>query len=286
MQTIIYTPGGPRHDHAGDRPHRLALTRRMLTEAFTSRELVWQLFLRDFLARYRQSALGVAWLILQPLFLVGLFVAMHEAGVFVPPGLDLPYVPYALTGLALWQIFSGGAAACSVALIEAGGMIGKVNMPRSALIFAAFGGAAAEFLIRLALAAATCLWYGLLPSGGDLVLALLALLPLCLLTLGSGFVLAVAAALFRDVVNATALALSGLLLLTPVLYPLQPDSLLSMLNAWNPLNHLVGFPRDLALRGDHGALMPFAAASLFALLAFATGWRVFFVAQPHISERV
>lgn len=286
MRTVIYTPGGPRQDENGGKTGRFTLTRRMLAEAVASRELIWRLFSRDFLARYRQSALGVAWVILQPLILVGLFVVMHQAGVFVPPGLDLPYIPYALTGLALWQIFSGGVSACSVALVDAGNMIGKVNMPRTALIFAAFGGAGAEFLIRLALATVACLWYGLVPVGSGAILAVAALLPLCLLTLGVGFVLAIAAALFRDAINATTLALSGLLLLTPVLYPLQADSLLASLNALNPLNYLITVPRDLALRGTSNHLTPYLFSSLFALLAFGGGWRFFFVAQPHISERI
>jgi lipopolysaccharide transport system permease protein len=259
---------------------------RMIAEVISSRELIWRLFWRDFLARYRQSALGVAWIILQPLFLVGLFVAMNQAGIFQTTGLDLPYVPYALAGLALWQIFSGGVSSCSLALIEAGHLIAKINLPRSALVFAAFGQATAEFLVRLAITAMACLWYGLIPDGFSFILAAMATLPLCLLALGSGFVLAIAAALFRDVINATTMALSGLLLLTPVLYPLKADSLLAKLNALNPLNYLINVPRDLALHGHSTDLSAYAISVGFALLVFLMGWRLFFIAQPHISERI
>lgn len=286
MQTKTYTPGGTQNDNCDEAPRRFALTRRAVNELITSRELILQLLSRDFLTRYRQSALGLSWVILQPLFLVSLFVAMHQAGVFLPPGLDLPYIPYALTGLALWQIFAGGTSACAHSLVEAGNMIGKVNMPRSALIFAAFFGVGTEFMIRLALAAIACLWYGLLPSGGSIILAALALTPLCLLTLGIGFFLAITAALFRDTINATTLALSGLLLLTPILYPLQPDSILAVLNEWNPLNHLITVPRDLALHESSDGLVAYGYSSLLAIFAFTSGWRLFLLAQPHIAERI
>lgn len=283
MQTVTYTPRG---QNPAPHSHWFPLTRRMVAEVVGARELIWRLFWRDFLARYRQSALGVTWIILQPLFLVGLFIVMNQAGIFRTTGLDLPYVPYALTGLAFWQIFSGGVSSCSLALLEAGQLIAKINLPRSALIFAAFGQAAAEFLVRLMITVVACLWYGLIPDGASLAFAAIATLPLCLLALGVGFVLAMAAALFRDVVNATTMALSGLLLLTPVLYPPQAGSLLATLNALNPLNYLINVPRDLLLLGYSSELFAFALSAGLSLLIFLAGWRLFFVAQPHLSERI
>lgn len=290
LRTTIYSVCGSMHleqgeDANGHHPG-LSITRRMLTEVIEARELIWRLFWRDFLARYRQSALGLAWVILQPLLLVGLFLAMSQAGVFVAGRLDLPYVLYALTGLTLWQVFAGGVSACSVALVDAGSLLGKVNFARSALVLAAFGQAVAEFLIRCGLTALAYASYGVWPDGMGLLAALGALLPLCLLALGIGFVLALAAALFRDAINATTLALSGLLLVTPVLYPLRDDSLLGALNAINPLKPLIALPRDLMLRGHSDDLPAFLIASTVALLVFIVGWRLFFVAQPHIAERV
>ncbi|MCF8177629.1 MAG: ABC transporter permease [Sulfuritalea sp.] len=286
--TIIYTSRGPHTESSGEKNdrHRFRILRWMLTELIDSRELIWRLFWRDFHARYRQSFLGVTWVILQPLFLVTVFVVMNQAGIFVAAGLELPYVPYALAGLTLWQIFSGGVSACSVALTDAGSMIGKVNFPRSALVFAAFGQAAAEFVIRVMLTALACTWYGLVPNGPGLAFAFFALVPLCLLALGLGFVLAIAAALFRDTVSAAALGLSGLLLLTPILYPLRADSLLGAINVLNPVNYLINVPRDFALLGRSSDFVPFMFSSIFAFLVFAVGWRFFFVAQPHIAERV
>jgi lipopolysaccharide transport system permease protein len=258
----------------------------MLSEIVAARELIWILFSRDFRARYRQSLLGVLWAVLEPLFAVGAFVFMNRSGIFVVADVGVPYALYALTGLTLWHIFSSGVAACSVALIEASQMISKINLPREALIFAAFGRGAAEFMIRLMLTAVAFVWYGVSPGFASLILGAASLLPLCLLTVGIGFFVAMVAAIFRDVVNATALVLSGILVLSPILYPLPKESLLTAANAFNPFNYLINVPRDLILHGSSTEMSSYFFAALFSSLVFVAGWRLFHVAQPHIAERI
>lgn len=283
LQTVIYTPRGPIHD--GDSAP-LPVAIRMITEIIASRELIWILFSRDFRARHRQSLLGVVWAVLEPLFVVGAFVFMNRSGIFVVADVGVPYALYALTGLTIWHIFSSGVTACSVVLIDAGSMISKINLPRAALIFAAFGRGAAEFIIRLILTAAAFVWYGVTPGFASLIFGAASLLPLCLLTVGIGFIVSMVAAIFRDVVNATGLILSGLLVLSPILYPLPRGSLLADANAFNPFTYLINVPRDLVLYGRSHDLAAYLLAALFSLFVFVTGWRLFHIAQPHIAERI
>jgi len=74
---ITYTSKGPSVEgHSGI----FATTRLMWLELISSKELIWRLFLRDFKAKYRQSALGVVWAVLMPLVTVGMFVSMNRSG--------------------------------------------------------------------------------------------------------------------------------------------------------------------------------------------------------------
>lgn len=258
----------------------------MFLEALSSRELVWRLFLRDFSARYRQSLLGVAWALLLPLVTVAMFVTMKRSGIVSIGETGIPYPVYALVGLSIWQLFSVGISTCSTALINAGSMVVKINFPKSALIFAAAGQGWLEFLVRAALTAVVCAWYGVVPNPAGLAVGLLMLLPCCLMMLGAGFFVALLAVVFRDVASALDMLLFGLMLLTPVLYPVPRGSLLAAANTWNPFNYLVNVPRDLMLYGRSQELPEFALVSLLALAVFLIGWRLFYLAQSKIAERI
>lgn len=281
--SITYTRAGPLIDEGG----RVVSARRgMLAELTDNRELIWQLFWRDFRARYRQSVLGIAWALLLPVATVATFVFMHRSGLLTINDTGLPYPLFALSGLTAWHLFSGGATAGASALTNAGSMIAKINLSRSALIIAAMGQSAAELIIRMLLLAVAFAVYGIVPSLPGMLPALVSLLPLCLLTLGTAFILSLAASIVRDVINGLGIAFSALLLLTPVLYPLPTGSPLETFNRFNPLYYLIDVPRDLFLHGttDHGIAYIFA--TLFASLVFLGGWRLFHVAQPYIAERI
>lgn len=280
---VTYTPRGPIYEGDGK---SFSVTRRMVSEALAARGLIWRLFSRDFRARYRQSLLGIAWAVLEPLVAVGTFVFMSKAGIFVVADTGVPYPLYALVGLTIWHVFSSGVSACSTALVDAGNMLSKINLPKSALVFAALGRGAAEFLIRFSLTAIVFAWYGLSPGFVNLALGIAAILPLCLLTIGTGFITSMTASVFRDVVSAIGLVLSGILVLSPILYPVPRGSVLSDANVFNPFNFLINVPRDLVLHGSSPDVAPYLLSALFSGLVFVTGWRLFHVAEPHIAERI
>ena len=258
----------------------------MLIEIVESRELTWRLFLRDFRVKYRQSVLGIMWVFLVPLMTVGMFVIMTRSGVFSIRDVGIPYPLYAVIGLSIWSIFTVGLTACTNSLINAGSMIVKINFPKVSLILAASGQGVVEFLIRFFLILLMCLYYKIFPNWLNMLCSIIMLLPMLLLTIGSGFVLALAAGVFRDVVNVLGVLLAAIMLLTPVLYPLSPHTMLSEVNRWNPLNYLVNVPRDLLVKGYIDNIIPFVLSSLFSIVVFYIGWRIFYLAQPKIAERI
>jgi lipopolysaccharide transport system permease protein len=280
---ITYSPAGPRIK--GEKGPFL-ITRLMLRELISSRELIWRFFVRDFSAKYRQSVLGIVWAILMPLIIVGMFIGMKRSAILSFEDVGIPYALYAIVGLTIWNFFTVGLVACTGSIVSAGSMIIKINFPKVALVFAASGQGIVEFIIRAILIAFIFIYYGIMPSWIGLLLGIICLIPVYLLTVGIGFILSLAAGVLRDIINVLNIALMGFMLLTPILYPIKEDSMLARANLWNPFNYLVNVPRDLIFRGTSEHVISFAWFSLFALIIFYIGWKLFFLAQTKIAERI
>ena len=280
---ITYTPEGPSVEGAGG---LFLTTRLMWRELVGAWELIWRLFVRDFSARYRQSALGVVWAVVTPLVTVGMFVGMNRSGILTIGDVGMPYPLYALIGLTVWNLFSAGLTASSNSLINAGPLVVKINFPKVALPLAATGQSLVELLIRIVLIALAFLWFGVAPSWRGLVAGLICLIPIYLITAGMGFVLSLAAGVLRDISNVLSMTLMMAMLLTPVVYPITGTSLLARMNVWNPFNYLVNVPRDFIVNGHTEFLNEFVLSTVLSMAVFYAGWKLFYLAQTKIAERI
>ena len=257
----------------------------MAINLFRSRELIWRLFLRDFNARYRQSLLGVAWALLNPIITVGIFVFLNRSGILNIGNTVVPYPVFALIGMSLYGIFSTGLSASSNSIVGAGSMVVKINFPKISLVIAALGQAIAEFIVRLVLIAILLVIYGVAPSWTSVLLPLV-LLPLMLLTLGFGLILSLMAGIFRDVIYIVSFFTTLLLFLVPALYPPPQTGMLVALNNWNPLSHLIVGCRDLLISDGLSNPSGFLFAAIFSIVIFLISWRIFFISESRIAERV
>lgn len=260
--------------------------RLMWDELLSSRELIWRLFVRDFSTRYRQSLFGVVWALITPVVTAGVFIGMSRSGILNIGDIGVPYPLYALIGISIWNIFSGGLTACAQALVAAGNMVEKINFPKVALLVAATGQCLVDFSIRMVLIGLAFIYFGVPPRWGGIALGLISLIPIYLFMIGIGFVLSLATAVLRDISNALNIALLAALLLTPVLYPIKNAHWLPAANNWNPLNYLVNAPRDFIIMGHAELSGGFLLASLFSLVVFYMGWKLFYLAQMKIAERI
>jgi len=258
----------------------------MWRELVSARELIWRLFVRDFMAKYRQSVFGVSWAIVMPLVTVGMFVSMNRSGILNIQDVGIPYALYAIIGLTIWNVFTVGLTASTSSLIGAGAMVVKINFPKVALVIAATGQSVVELLIRLILIALTFLYFGVVPNWNGLVVGLICLIPIYLLMTGLGFVLSLAAGVLRDIVNVLNIALMVVMLLTPILYPIRGSSLLARANVWNPFNYLVNVPRDFIVNGHTEFMREFLVITVLSFVVFYVGWKLFYLAQTKIAERI
>lgn len=263
----------------------LGIWKEMFQELVRSRELIWRLFLRDFNARYKQTILGVLWVLILPLVAVAVFVCLNKGGILNIGKIDVPYPVFALFGITIWTLFATGLSSTSNSLVQAGSMVVKINFPKVSLVVSSMGQSIVEFLVRLGLLVLVFIIFKTVPHWETIFLPLV-LLPLLLLTLGLGFILSLASGVLRDIPNVVVLATTFLMFICPVFYPVPESGIFAELSQWNPLAHLIIAARDIVFKGTISNPGGFAWSTILAVLIFLVGWKVFHIAQTKIAERI
>jgi lipopolysaccharide transport system permease protein len=256
----------------------------MLRDLVRSRELIWRLIVRDLSVRYRQSVLGYTWAILPPIVMVAVFTFLSRTRVLNIGQTSFPYVSYALWSIGIWQLFAGSLQACTNSLTSAGSLVTKINFPKEALIFGAIGQPLFDFVARLIPVTIVFIWQGVVPAWQALFLPFV-FVPLLLLALGFGFVLAVANLLLRDIGNALGIVLAFGMFLAPIVYPPPVEWPFVLINTLNPFSPLLIATQDLIGSGHLSMPGTLTLACVFAFLAFFIGWRFFRTAIKRIAER-
>lgn len=263
----------------------LSSWRDMYREIPLARRLAWVMFLRDFKALYRQSALGYFWAVFVPLLTVGLFVYLNKAGLLSVGPMTVPYVVYAIAGIAFWQLFASGLTSATLSLVTGGSLLSKVNFPKESLVFAAYAAAGIPFAIQFVLSVVLMLGYSV-PLTWGMLLALPAALPLMCLALAMGLVLSLVNGVLRDIGATLPALMSFLLFLTPVMYQLPSSGFASVLAGINPLYYLVVVPRDLLIFGSTQELRGFAVCAIGAVCTLALALQLFHLTESRLAERI
>jgi lipopolysaccharide transport system permease protein len=187
-----------------------------LREIWQYRDLFRALGTRDLRLRYRQTFLGVAWVVLQPLAAAGIFAFVFGTIAHVPTD-DQPYVLFALAALAGWNFFSAVLTRASTSLIQNPQLVTRVYFPRLILPLAVVPAALVDLLVTLAAFAVIALGQG---HGFDarLIGLPVAILLLGALALGAGFAAAALAVRYRDVQYLLPVVIQLALYASPVAY--------------------------------------------------------------------
>jgi lipopolysaccharide transport system permease protein len=114
----------------------------------------------------------------------------------------------------------------------------------------------------------------------------LVLIPLCFLTIGIGFILALANGVFRDIANSLTMILTFAMFLTPVVYPPPTQGLKVLINYINTVSPFIIAVRDLTIDGKLSQPGVLFATSVFSIIFFFFCWRLFHLAMWRIVERV
>src|SRR6266853_307597 len=168
-----------------------------LSDLWAYRELVGFLIWRDLKVRYKQTVLGVAWAVIQPLMTMVLFSVVFGRVANLPSE-GIPYPLFTFTALLPWQLFAGGITGASNSLVGSSGLLSQVYFPRLVISIAAVVGTVADFAIALCILVAMMVWYGVSPPAAVLLLPMFGLLAL-VTALAAGLWLSALNVKYRDV---------------------------------------------------------------------------------------
>jgi lipopolysaccharide transport system permease protein len=188
-----------------------------LSELWHYRELLYFLTLRDIKVRYKQTLMGVAWVIIQPLTTVLIFTLVFNRFVRLDTG-SLPYPLFALSGLLLWLFFANAVTNSTHSLVSNANLITKVYFPRMFIPAASVGAGLVDLGVAFLLLIVLSFYYGVALTWNILLLPLFVLM-MALLALGVGLFSAAVTVKYRDLRHALPFIIQLWMFASPVIYP-------------------------------------------------------------------
>ena len=240
-----------------------------LAELWRYRELLYIFVWRDIKVRYKQTIIGVAWAILQPLLLMVVFSTFF-GGLAKVPSEGVPYPIFVYAGLLFWTYFSTALTNASNSLIENENILKKIYFPRLLLPLSPTVTPIVDFLVATVVFGGLLLYYHFTPTVSTLILLPILLAISWCSAFGLGALLASINVRFRDVRYALPFFIQTLLFVTPVIYPATiVGERYRWILALNPMTGVIDTARAVILGSkpiDFGLLSTSAAIAVILLI--------------------
>jgi homopolymeric O-antigen transport system permease protein len=209
-----------------------------LAELWRYRDTLYFLARRDIAVRYKQTVIGLVWVILQPIAFALVYAAFLSLLGSVPSQ-GVPYGVFALTGMTVWLFFAMGLTRVSDSTVAGTALISKIWFPRLIIPLSAIGPAVIDLMASTVVLLGAMLIFGVVPEPKILLLPGAALVA-GLASFSIGLWFSAIAVRYRDIQQLVPFLLQVLLFLTPIIYPFQlvPERL-QTLYAFNPLVGMV-----------------------------------------------
>jgi len=245
-----------------------------LQELWSYRELLYFLIWRDIKVRYKQTALGASWAIIQPLFTMLVFSLFFGKLAKVPSD-GIPYPLFSYTGLVPWTFFAQGLSQSSDSLVGSSNLIKKIYFPRLAIPIGTVCAGMVDFALAFVVLLILCASYHVYPTIHVLYLPMFVLLAL-ITALGVGLWLSAFNVKYRDVKYVVPFFTQVWMFATPIAYP---SSMLS--DKWRivyGLNPMAGVVEAFrwALLGTKTAPSAMILVSYIAAIAILVGGAYYF----------
>ena len=254
-----------------------------MPELYRSRNVLWQLVAQQLILRYRRTALGYLWTLINPLVMMSImawvFSALFNAEI-------KSFTVFLFAGMIPWTFFSAVTIQSGTSFINNEGLIKKIYLPKFifplSIAFALLIDSALSFL---------SLFVIILILGGKLSLSLL-FLPLAFtllffFTLGIALIMAVATVFFRDLQHVILIAMQGLFFLTPIVYKKAAiDGWIAWLVGFNPMTPFIELfraPLTQAILPDNNIIFH---CSVISLVSFVVGFSIFLYQERNIVFRL
>ena len=203
------------------------------------RELLYFLVWRDIKVRYKQTALGITWIVIQPIVTMVIFSILFGRLLNVPSG-DIPYPIFVYTGLLPWNYFANSLNRSTTSLVRSSHLITKVYFPRLVIPISAVLSGLVDFTISFLVLIGLMMYFRISPTTQIILLPAFLLLAMCT-ALGFGLWLSALNVRYRDVNHLIPYIIQIWMYLTPVIYSvtLIPEQFRFLL-ALNPMTGVVG----------------------------------------------
>ncbi len=270
-----------RYEYDSDRRGPVALEE--LRGIWKYRDLIYQLVRRDIVSRYKRSALGIAWTMLNPLGMMLVLTVVFSQVFHSVAG----YPAYILSGLVAWNFFTQATSSAMNQTVWGGSLFHRIYLPRTSFVVAAITTGLVNLLLSLAPLLLIMLLVGL-PLRWSMAFLPVSMAILAAFALGMGLLLSAWAIYFPDLTEMYQVGLIAWMYLTPILYPVDiiPEAYRFWFFHLNPMYYLIEIFR-MPVYG--GALPPWpmlAIAAGVALVALAAGWIVFCLRVDEFTYRV
>jgi lipopolysaccharide transport system permease protein len=244
-------------------------------ELWRHRELLWLVTQREIKVRYKQSALGVVWAVLQPLSLMVVFTVFFSWFARIASD-GIPYPLFSYAALLPWTFFSTSLSFAIPSLVVNSHIITKIYFPREIIPLASVLAAFLDFLIASAVFALLLAFYRVPPTWN-----LLFVLPIVIIqiafTAGVCLLLSAFTVLYRDVRHTLPLVIQVWMFVTPILYPASvvPVRWRGLYFSLNPMASIIDGYRRAVVQGIAPQLKYLLLAAAASALLLWAGYRYF-----------
>lgn len=244
-----------------------------LTELLSYHELIYNFALRNVRSRFKQSALGMAWLFLHPVANV-IILTIVFSYIAKTPSEGLPYPLFSFGALLPWTFFSSSLTSGIPSLTNNPNLVTKIYFPREILPISAIIRVSYDTFISALIFIGLLIYYKV-----NITLYALYVIPIIIIVfifaLGVVFLLATINVWYRDVAQASGLLVQFWMYLTPVIYPLSlvPKKLMPFY-IFNPMVGIVEGFRSALLRGEKPDMKLIGISAFIAVITFITGYVV------------
>jgi len=249
------------------------------------RDLLWLWMLREVQVRYKQSLLGIAWAVVQPLALTIIFTIVFSRLVEVDTG-GIPYPIFSYVAMVPWTFFSTSMSFGIASLVNNMNLVTRIYFPREILPLASIGAAFVDFLVSAVILAGMMLIYGVRPGWVSLwfvpLLAIQIALTIAVVLLGSALLV-----FFRDVRFVVPLLTQVWMYATPIIYPvsLVPERF-RVLYFLNPMASVIDGYRRVLLTGEAPRVDGLALGAAVTMALLAVGYLFFKRSEPAFADLI
>lgn len=246
-----------------------------LKELWDYRDLFYIFAWRDIKVRYKQTVLGIAWVLFQPLISMVVFTIFFGNFAKIPSG-NLPYPLFVLCGLVFWTFFSNTLSSASSSLISNENIIKKVYFPKVILPLSTVITGSVDLFISLILLFLVGFYFKFLPPPSILIIIFLGYLISFLTASGLGLFFSAINVKYRDVRYIIPFFIQIMIFLTPVIYPISIiKSSGRFLFILNPMATVIESMRSVISGNSSIDFVGLGIATLISLIIFFSGLAFF-----------